>query len=199
MSSAIGHALAGLTIYSCHKSPGLKWQRWLWLGWLILLALLPDLDRLIPFLHQSNHHEVRISHSLVFALFVPILTIFVLFLLGERGQLLRARSLQAIAAGLSHPLLDLLVGVVGIHLFWPFSWQLIKLPWGILPSRGALYLTNYYLYKNFLIEMGVLLPVFYSIYLAFNTRYFSSGIRHKIFKLLLVSSVFMLWAMSLER
>jgi hypothetical protein len=199
MSSAIGHALAGLTIYSCHKTPGLKGRRWVWLGWLILLALLPDLDRLIPFLHQSNHHEVRISHSLFFALILPFVTIFVLFILGERGQRLRVRSLQAIAAGWSHPLLDLLVGVVGIHLFWPFSWQLIKLPWGILPSRGALYLTNYYLYKNLLIELGVLLPLFYSIYLRFNTDYFSQGIRHKIFKLLLLSSVFMLWAMSLER
>jgi hypothetical protein len=199
MSSAIGHALAGLTIYSCHKTSGLKWRRWLWLGWLILLAWLPDLDRLIPFLHQSNYHEVRISHSLVFALFLPVVTSFVLFILGARGQRLRVRTLQAIAAGLSHPLLDLLVGVVGIHLFWPFSWQLIKLPWGILPSRGALYLTNYYLYKNLLIEMGVLLPLFYSIYLACNTGYFSPKVRNKIFKLLLVSSVFMLWAMSLER
>ncbi len=67
--------------------------------------------------------------------------------------------MQAGAAGLSHVLLDLLVGVTPAALVWPFSRATVRLAGGILPSAGRLSLGNPYLYRNLLIEAGVLLPI----------------------------------------
>ena len=200
MSSFVGHSLAAFTIYSCHKPRrSKKWHRFFWLGWLTILGLVPDLDHFVPFLHQSAHHQMRITHSLTFALFLPIVTLAILVFCGVRGKTLKIRSLQVICAGLSNPILDLLVGVVGIPLFWPFSGQLFKLPFGLLPSAGALYLTNYYLYKNLLIELGVLMPLFYSIYLSFHHRPSFPNKILKIAGLLAISGGFMIWAFLLPR
>lgn len=199
MSSFVGHSLAALTIYSCHKPGRSKWHRILWLGWLVILGLVPDLDYFVPFLHRAAHHDMRITHSLTFALFLPIVTLAILFLCGVRGKTLKIRSLQVICAGLSNPILDLLVGVLGIPLFWPFSGQLFKLPFGLLPSAGALSLTNYYFYKNLLIELGVLMPLFYSIYLCFQKRQKSRIFWLKIAVLMAISARFMIWAFLLPR
>ena len=149
MSSFVGHSLTAFTIYSCHKPQPSLWHRVLWLSWLVIVSLLPDLDHFVPWLHQSAHHEMRISHSFTFALFLPIITLIIFLLCGLRGQTLKIRMFQVICAAFSHPILDLFVGVVGIHLFWPFSWQIIRLPFGLLPSAGSLYLTNYYFYCVF--------------------------------------------------
>jgi hypothetical protein len=82
MSSFIGHSLTGFTIYSCHKPQRSIWHRVLWLSWLVIVSLLPDLDHFVPWLHQSAHHEMRISHSFTFALFLPIITLIILLLCG---------------------------------------------------------------------------------------------------------------------
>jgi hypothetical protein len=66
---------------------------------------------------------------------------------------------QAMLAGLSHLLLDLLVGVTPLPVWWPFSFQRVQLPFGILPSAGGLSLSNPYLYRNTLIELGILIPL----------------------------------------
>lgn len=199
MSSFVGHSLAAFTIYSCHKPQQSTWHRVVWLTWLVIVGLFPDLDHFVPFLHQSAHHEMRISHSFTFALFLPIITILILLVFGWRGQTLKNRSIQVICAAFSHPILDLLVGVVGIHLFWPFSWQIVALPFGLLPSAGALYLTNYYFYKNLLIELGVLVPLFYSIYLWVHHRPALANKIIKIAGLMVISGGFMVWAFLLDR
>lgn len=199
MSSFVGHSLTAFTIYSCHKPQPSLWHRVLWLSWLVIVSLLPDLDHFVPWLHQSAHHEMRISHSFTFALFLPIITLIILLLCGLRGQTLKIRMFQVICAAFSHPILDLFVGVVGIHLFWPFSWQIIRLPFGLLPSAGSLYLTNYYFYKNLFIELGVLMPLFYSIYLWVK---FLPNLAQKIRQiagLMMISSGFMIWAFLLDR
>jgi hypothetical protein len=56
-------------------------------------------------------------------------------------------------------LLDLLVGVTPAALLWPFSHATVRLAGGILPSAGRLSPGNPYLYRNLLIELGVLLPI----------------------------------------
>ena len=70
------------------------------------------------------------------------------------------------AAGLSHLVLDLLVGVMPLPLLWPLARTECRLPFGLLPSAGAIRLFNPYLYRNLLIEMGVLVPVVLGIVLA---------------------------------
>ncbi len=79
------------------------------------------------------------------------------------------RAFQVILAALSHLVLDLLVGVTPLPLLFPLSKIPFKLPWGILPSAGKIALNNYYFYRNLLLEMGVLLPIFILISLI-NTR-----------------------------
>ncbi len=200
MSSFFGHSLAAFTIYSL-KKPGAtsSWNRPLWLSWLVAIALAPDLDHFIPFLHQSRHQEIRITHSLIGVLFLPLITIIILLICGHRGRNLKNRSLQLICTGLSHIVLDLLVGVVGLHLFWPWSLKLFKLPFGIFPSAGKLSLTNYYLYENLFIEAGIVLPLFYLIYLAFQRPNTLINKKWQIICISIIGSIFMLWGASLSR
>ena len=61
-------------------------------------------------------------------------------------------------------LLDSLVGVWPKPMLWPFYGEKITLPFGVLLSAGALNLSNFYLWQNLLIEMGILLPVIGLIY-----------------------------------
>jgi hypothetical protein len=103
---------------------------------------------------------------------------------------------QVICAAFSHPILDLFVGVVGIHLFWPFG---KSLDFPLVCCLGSLSLTNYYLYKNLFIELGVLTPLFYRIYLWVKFR---PKIAQKICKvagLMVISIGFMIWAFLLDR
>lgn len=201
MSSFIGHSLAALSTYSLEKPPLSTYFRKSWLLWLIIIASAPDIDHLVPFLHLTSysHPPIRITHSILVSLLLPFGTIILLSTLGYKGRSLRQRSQQAILAGLSHLMLDLLTGVNQLPLLWPFSFELFKLPFGILPSAGKLNFLNYFLYRNLLIEMGVLVPFFYGIYL---TKLHTIATRPKRFLgsgLLLISICFMIWSLSLSR
>ncbi|NEQ67063.1 MAG: hypothetical protein F6K21_16470 [Symploca sp. SIO2D2] len=200
MSSFIGHSLTAVTIgiaFNSPRKPSL--YRLGWYFWLIVISSFPDLDHFIPWLHQSAHQQSRITHSLTFALILPICTIFILTTIGIRGSKLKLYSWQVILAGLSQVLLDLLVGVVGIPLFYPFSRQNFQLPWGILPSAGKLDLGNYYLYRNLLIEMGVLLPIL-SLVIIISYRLFPPRqMRVALLGLPSISACFMFWAYNLSR
>ena len=48
---------------------------------------------------------------------------------------------------------------IRVTLLWPFSRWTARLAGGILPSAGRLSIDNPYLYRNLLLEIGVLLPV----------------------------------------
>lgn len=157
MSSLIGHSLAAATISVAAKMPV---RPGLWTAWLIVVASAPDIDYLIPSLRLTTTPPARLTHSLIGCEVVPLLTCITLALAGLRGRELLVRSLQAAAAGLSHVVLDQLVGVTPAPLLWPFSLQLFKPPFGILPSAGGLRWNNGLLIRNLLIEVGTLLPVF---------------------------------------
>lgn len=199
MSSPIGHTLAAITIYTAKKPASFsKWQQFLWLVWLIGLALAPDLDHLWPILSPTNHAGIRITHSLVGSSGLPIITCLGLVMVGVRGNRLMYLSLQALLAGLSQITLDLLVGVTAIPLLWPFSYQLFKLPFGILPSSPLFALDNYYLYRNLGLELLILGPFGLSIYLLTNKE---QSIRlWLVVSGLLISSVGgMMWGYTLAR
>ncbi|HEY9609217.1 metal-dependent hydrolase [Allocoleopsis sp.] len=199
MSSFIGHSLAAFSTYSLEKQPASS-NRKSWLGWLIIIASAPDIDHIIPALHLTyQYQDVRISHSILLSLVLPFCTILLLTLLGSKGRSLIIRSQQVILAGLSHLVLDLLTGVNRLPLLWPLSNEIFKLPFGILPSAGGVNLFNYFLYRNLLIEIGVLAPL---VYIAFLINHDKSNTRQQRFRiggLLLISICFMIWSFSLRR
>ncbi|WP_310487548.1 metal-dependent hydrolase [Chamaesiphon sp. VAR_69_metabat_338] len=206
MSSFIGHSLAGLTVYltttefqindrvrssSKYNLP--------WLMWLVAIASIPDIDYLIPSLIlKYNNHRVRTTHSFIGALIVPACTILILYLLGKRGKTLELMSLQAVLAGLSHLLLDLLTGVLPLPLLYP-SLEVFRLPFGLLPSAGKIQLNNYLFYRNLSIELGVIVPLVISLLLIIRDRTLFGKHRLLIAVGLLVSACFMMWAFSLSR
>jgi inner membrane protein len=206
MSSFIGHSLAGLTVYltttELQVSRQFKWPNRYnlpWLMWLVAIASTPDIDYLIPSLIlQHNDRRIRTSHSLLGALIVPACTILIMWLWGKRGKALKLMSLQAILAGLSHLLLDLLTGVLPLPLLYP-SLEVFRLPFGLLPSAGKIQLTNYLFYRNLSIELGVIVPLVISLLLIIHDRTLFGKHRLVVTAGLLISGCFMMWAFSLSR
>jgi len=199
MSSFIGHSLAAISTYSVEKQPA-SLNKIYWLGWLIIIASAPDIDHIIRALHlRSQHQDIRITHSILLSLVLPIDTIVVITLLGCKGRSLIIRSQQVILAGLSHLVLDLLTGVNKLPLLWPFSNEIFKLPFGILPSAGGVNLFNYFLYRNLLIEIGVLAPLVYIAFLISHDKSSTRPQKVRIGGLLLISICFMVWSFSLRR
>jgi inner membrane protein len=173
MSSFFGHSLAGLTTYAIgyklqiDRTTRFDRYNWLWLWVLIAIALIPDIDYLVPQLKwQEGVQVVRITHSFVGVLLFPVFSIVILWLLGDRGESFKLKSYQLIIAGLSHLLLDTLTGVYPKPWLYPFSLEVFKLPFGLLPSAGKVDLTNYLFYRNLSIEAGVLIPLSISLFLS---------------------------------
>ncbi|MEG2803571.1 metal-dependent hydrolase [Stenotrophomonas sp.] len=151
MSSFLGHALAGLTAGLCCHARARLPPRWA-LAPFLILAICPDLDYLGIWLLGDGAHP-RVTHSLLFALLAAVLM--------QRLAAVTGRALPLhwlLLASVSHPLMDLLVGAHPVPLWWPMQAQ-ASAP-GVLPSAGALSPGNFYLWRNLLIEMAVLLPVF---------------------------------------
>lgn len=156
MSSIVGHGLAGVAVYlACNRAGD---RRALWaLPAFVFLAVCPDLDYLAIWWWHAQP-TLRLTHTLPFAMAASLL----MWALTAR---LRTKSLANVPfpalllASVSHPLLDLLVGAHGLPLLWPFSDRQVALPFGLLPSAGRLTLGNYYLWRNLLIELGILAPL----------------------------------------
>jgi inner membrane protein len=206
MSSFIGHSLAGLTAAAIgqklqpNRQERNTWQARLWLLWLVTIASIPDLDYLIPALKlQHAGQTLRITHSFLGVLLIPIGTILLLRLTGSRGKSFALKSYQLVGVGLTHLCFDLLTGVFPEPLFYPFSDLTFRLPFGLLPSAGKIQLTNYLFYRNLLIEMGVLMPLAMCLVLSVGNSVKSIERRAMIAIGILVSSCFMLWAASLGR
>lgn len=157
MSSIVGHGLAGVAVYlACNRA---RDRRTLWaLPAFVFLAVCPDLDYFAIWWWHAQP-ALRPTHTLSFAIAAS------LFMWGLTVPL-RTSSLANVPfpalllASVSHPLLDLLVGAHGLPLLWPFIDRQVALPFGLLPSAGRLALDNYYLWRNLLIELGILVPLF---------------------------------------
>lgn len=195
MSSFIAHGLTALAIgQTFEKSKTLK-SRLLWQACLLLCVYMPDIDYIIPALNFINNRGLRITHTIAFSLILPAILIFFLFFF-DRKNLFR-RGFQACLAGISHLVLDLLVGSQqGDPLFYPLSKEKIVLPFGILPSSATISLSNYYFYRNAVIEAGIVIPVFILILVLLNKlkihRFISVG-------LVGVFLFFLVWSISLKR
>lgn len=199
MSSFLGHSLVAYTFFSLEqwKRHTSRWRA-VWLVWLVVLASAPDIDYIVPALGSPAHHGSRITHSIAFSLILPLFSVGALYFLkglkSQRGLL----SVCAVLAGLSHLVLDFLVGVTPLPLLWPLSSAAFSSPVGILPSAGRIQLSNYYLYRNALIEVGILAPL---CYVARGLYLGESGIRRRarMLILLLVAGCFVAWSVSLSR
>ena len=199
MSSFLGHGLAAYSLASAvrHRrepaSHGLVWA-----GWLVVLALAPDVDYLIPALNSRAHHGLRITHSVAFSLVLPLCTAVVLRFTGGDGRRLKSMGVCAALAGLSHLLLDFLVGVTPLPLLWPFSAAAFTAPAGILPSAGGIQLSNYYFYRNLIIETGILAP---TLYVARGLYCGALGVQNtaRIIVLLMIAGCFIAWSLGLSR
>jgi membrane-bound metal-dependent hydrolase YbcI (DUF457 family) len=199
MSSFLGHSLVAYTLFSLDrwKRPFSSWGA-MWLGWLVVLASAPDVDYLVPALASRAHQGSRITHSIAFSLILPLFSIGVLYFIKGLKSKRRLLSVCAVLAGLSHLVLDFLVGVTPLPLFWPLSSAAFSSPVGILPSAGRIQLSNYYLYRNVLIEVGVLAPL---CYVARGLYLDESGTRNRagMLILLLIAGCFVAWSVSLSR
>lgn len=127
-----------------------------------------------------------------------MLSVGVLYFVKGLNSQRRLLSVCAVLAGLSHLVLDFLVGVTPLPLLWPFDSAAFASPVGVLPSAGRIQLSNYYFYRNALIEVGVLAPVCYvarQLYLG----EVSARDRARVLILLLVAGCFVAWSVSLSR
>lgn len=194
MSSFIGHSLTGTAIYFQAESTPQK--QFFWWAWLIALASFPDVEYGLLWLFGMNF-SLRFTHSIVFCSFLPLLT-FVYLKWIARHEAAPSLTIQACVAAYSHLILDVLVGVYPLPLLWPFTTKRFVLPFGILPSAGKLALTNVYLYRNALIELGILIP-FYGLLLM--RRASMSATKRKLLVLLLIAILipFVVWGISLNR
>ncbi|MBI5514788.1 MAG: metal-dependent hydrolase [Deltaproteobacteria bacterium] len=155
----MGHGLAGITAALLRPRGAASRARAGWLALLVLCAWAPDLDYLVPFPGTASDPNARITHSLLGSLVAPTVVALGARLSGLRGARLRRHTLEAALAGLSHPLLDLLVGVTPLPLGWPLWDGLLRLPFGVLPSAGRIRPGNVYFWRNLGLELGALGPL----------------------------------------
>ena len=206
MSSFMGHSLAAVTIYlstepviktevsfrnNQAKSLTTYFRNVSWLFWLIIIASIPDLDYLVNAWQSSQNNGLRITHSVIFSLVAPIITLALLLSYKINGKKLWIRSLQLFLAALSHLVLDLCVGVTPLPLLYPIVDTPIKLPFGILPSAGKINLGNYYFYRNLMLEMGVLLPIF-GLVCMWHDRPIYENHKIKMTALIITSTIFLI-------
>jgi inner membrane protein len=199
MSSFLGHSLAAYSLASAvRQSLASPSWRLSWAVWLIALASAPDIDYLIPALNSSAHHGVRITHSIAFSLILPLCTVVALYLARSPEPQCRSLSICAATAGLSHLVLDFLVGVTPLPLLWPLGDAAFVSPIGILPSAGRIRVLNYYFYRNLFIELGVLAPILY-VARGLYRRELSVENRARIIVLLFIAGCFIAWSAGLSR
>jgi len=152
-------------MYLCCNSQQRGSSRWAAVPF-VALAVGPDLDYFAVWFFDYAAAP-RFSHSLLVAVGATLLVKLTL----SRFVTVNLKLRWLLAAGMSHPLLDLLVGAHAVPLFWPLDGG-VSIPAGVLPSAGSLAFDNFYLWRNLLIELGVLGPVFALLIAASGRRRF---------------------------
>jgi inner membrane protein len=155
MSSLIAHLATGAAVFACRGASLSRGPAHRLLPACLALAVLPDLDYLAWWLFRVDV-EPRITHSMAFVALGAGLAWGACR--RDTGSGAALFGLLLAAAG-SHLLLDFLVGVHPAPLAWPLSSQGFSSPFGLLPSAGRLDISNPYLWRNLLIEAGVLGPL----------------------------------------
>lgn len=191
MSSIVGHAAAGITVFlSCARWRDPR-SRWVLMP-CVILAICADFDYFAvwAFGYAANP---RFTHSIVFALAVAVVARVAM----RRVTATRISITGLLTASLSHPALDLLVGAHAVPLLWPFGAE-VSIAMGVLPSAGALDPGNYYLWRNLLIELGFLLPVF-ALLIALARRTAGRDMATRAILIAPLWLAFVAWSISLPR
>jgi inner membrane protein len=191
MSSIAGHAATGVAAYLCcnrWKDPRSRWA----VVPLVFLAVCPDLDYLAVWLVSYNATP-RFTHSLAFGLAAALLV----RLIARRRKAAQLPAAWLMVASVSHPLMDLLVGAHPVPLLWPLAAD-VSIPAGVLPSAGALAPDNVFLWRNMLIELGILLPVF-ALAVAVSRRTAFARVAAWTTGILPVWAAFVVWSVTLTR
>ncbi len=186
LSSLIGHVAVGAALYLGHAGSRLPYPR-IALPVLALLAVMPDFDY-FAFWFFGIDTNPRFTHSLVFATAAALAAWSMLRAL--TGPASRLPFALLLMASCSHGVLDLLVGVHPVCLLWPLPLPELQFPIGLLPSAGHPRLTNFYFWRNLLVECAVLFPV-----LACFVAYKRNVKRRKL--LMWCASLLPLWLASL--
>jgi inner membrane protein len=169
---ALGHVAVGVAtarlITPAGSPPQLLAKR---MGALSALALLPDLDFLIPTVGSSvgpfAHRGA--SHSFVAAMIVGVGIALAVRAWGGRRAL--AWGLLASAVVASHPILDLFSATdLGVALLWPLSNARFLAPWHILPNPPWPGVFSPYGLRQLGLELVLFLPFW--VYAFFPRRLF---------------------------
>lgn len=195
MSSLLGHAAAGVAFYLANNRLNDR-QAIRALPVFVFLAICPDLDYLSIWLFHAVPAP-RITHSAAFGLASASLVWMSTGHLRQK-HLARLPFASLLAASLSHPILDLLVGAHPVPLLWPLPDPDLSLPFGVLPSAGRLSLGNYYLWRNLLIETVVLWPLL-ALVVALARRIPLRSIANWALAAAPVWAVFVIWSVGLQR
>ncbi len=158
----------------------------------VALAVGPDLDYFAVWFFDYAA-DPRFSHSLLLAVGAALLVKLTL----SRFVTANLKLRWLLAAGISHTLLDLLVGAHAVPLFWPLDGG-VSIPAGVLPSAGSLAFDNFYLWRNLLIEMGVLGPVFKLLVAVSGRRRFPE-LAGRTLLMLAIWAYFLIWSIRLGR
>jgi inner membrane protein len=195
MSSILGHALAGATVFfATNRRVDRRALRALPI--FVLLAISPDFDYFAIWL-WGFATKPRVTHTLLFC----VLAAFIAWRLTRQMQFdygARLPFLALLAASTSHLVLDFWVGVHPIALLWPFVDGGYEAPFAMLPSAARLRHGNFYLWRNTLIELALLLPI--ALLIVATTRNVPRRVLAK--RAIWVLPIWMgalVWSMSLNR
>jgi len=153
MSSIFGHALIGAAIGKNAASENRKHEIFACLLF-SALCISPDLDYLPTWL-AGVAMEPRYSHSIFGCLALSSLVLILrrhVFISGLEN----ISTWLILMAPLSHISLDFFVGVHKNPIFWPIDSGSYAFSYGVLPSAGKLDFSNYYFWRNMMIEIGLL-------------------------------------------
>ncbi|TXH66816.1 MAG: metal-dependent hydrolase [Lysobacteraceae bacterium] len=160
MSSFLGHAAVGAATYLARHRLNDR-QALPALPVCVLVAICADFDYLGIWWFGA-HAAARFTHALPFACIIAVVVWMMMRSLPWTSAA-RMPFVAWLIAAASHPLLDLAVGAHPLPLFWPFTDSGVSSPIGVLPSAGRLDIANVYLWRNLLLEIGVLLPILASV------------------------------------
>ena len=184
MSSFFAHGLVGVGL-------GVRLS-WVWRLAIVFFACLPDIEYL-PYWLFSIELNPRWTHSIGFVAAVWLLTLATL----RACRITTPKRFEALLllAGISHLLMDYAVGVHPNPIFAPLLMEVFASPVGILPSAGSLDPTNFYLWRNLMIEVGILGPLLWLGYKGSREK----GVFLRIVIALAVALPFLIWSLSLGR
>jgi inner membrane protein len=193
MSSIVGHAGAGVAVYlACNRASDRTTLRAL--PAFVLLAVCADLDYFAIWLWHV-HATPRLTHTLVFC-FAASLIVWLGTRRWRQDCVANVPLAALLIASVSHPVLDLLVGAHPVPLLWPLAD--VSVPIGVLPSAGRLALSNFYLWRNLLIELAILVPLFAAC-VAIARRTPRGLLARRVAMTAPIWTVFVAWSISLQR